>query len=224
MNTPLLPLLPPIKYNNDAATVNNTPRHLVGVKVGTVTLRKVIKNTRSYEFAAWSTDLESVTGTYDVVVGLDSYNYVNSLRFYAQLDAVVTDDNCAPHFGGVAFGPAKKDRVGGKDSFTLVLPPLQSLHENRSRYVHETANYSLDLDLNNPVGREIVETILLQSQQNQAQLESFLNDKLAQRDFRQVAHYARQIAEENSARTSAAYTLSGKNGSEAAVELSTVSN
>lgn len=210
MKTPQLPILPPVKYNADASTLNNTPRHFIGLKVGTVTVLNEIKRTRQYEYAAWSTDMVADAGTYDVVVGIDPYNHVNPLGFYAELQATITHDNCAPHFGGVAFAPASQARVGTRDKFRLKIPPLAALHMNRSRFT-DRADYKLDLDLDTPQGIAVVETILIQSQQKQAQCEQFLNNSLAERDFGMVAHYAKAIDQEVSARRAALYTMNGNN-------------
>lgn len=111
-------------------------RHLIGTTIGTVTLEKecTIKHRRQSEFAAWSTDLESVPGTYQLKIGWSHYDSHRHLVVYAELLAVVTDDNCAPHFGGVAIGPASKDRVGNADTFIQSWDAIHSLNGANSKY------------------------------------------------------------------------------------------
>lgn len=201
--------IPEVIYGENASYLKNTPRHLINKRIGTLTVAGKVKHTRQYEVAAWSTDMEAIPGTYDLFIGLQYYGHITTMQVYAKLKATVTDDNCAPLFGGVAFAPARKDRVGTEDSFEFSMPALKAIHRNASTY-DEQDGVLLILDAAPELLTEFCNVALMQSAQLSKYLENCIHSEVTKKDWGMVAHYADSLRNHLSAERCARYTITGQ--------------
>lgn len=83
-------------------------RRVVGKRlIGTLTITEPTKATIPSEYAAWWTEVMLTPGTYELTESDYSTGYVS-----ATIPAVITHEENAPHYGGVAFGPSTQRRTG----------------------------------------------------------------------------------------------------------------
>lgn len=76
-------------------------------KVGALRLAAPKIFTQSSEYAAWWTKIAVPAGSYPLTMGSANPEWVG-----VALPGVIVDEANAPHYGGVAVGPDRKDNVG----------------------------------------------------------------------------------------------------------------
>jgi hypothetical protein len=76
-------------------------------QVGTLRIRTDKVFRQHSEYAAWWTDIRVPAGVYPILSRPENKEWVG-----AALPGVITDEANAPHLGGVAVGPDRKDRAG----------------------------------------------------------------------------------------------------------------
>jgi hypothetical protein len=84
--------------------------HLIGKEIGFLAITKPQEHRRTYEFAAWSTTLESDIGTYPILLRRGQF-FPHALEVFAYVPATITYSYTEAHFGGVPI-----TRMGCKGS------------------------------------------------------------------------------------------------------------
>lgn len=110
---------------------------LIGKEVGFVSVTKPQKHRRTYEFAAWWTDLESDVGTFPLV--LERHPHAPyPLEVVAKLPARVIASYTQSHFGGMPYGepvsPEKHADVGRRDNFVVRRDLVDAVGNGPSAY------------------------------------------------------------------------------------------
>lgn len=162
--------------------------------------RASITHTDSYECAAWYTNSTATVGQVKPLILSEPYIgrgvYVKA-HTLTTFDSVITSNNHAPLFGGVAFGKGE-DRAGRAHTFGFTVPlitavklALYPVRENHARF--DSVPYAVTIDADK---LDIVRDIALQEAWNELQWEKEkLDESFASNDFHMVAHYAKSIAE-----------------------------
>lgn len=181
-----------------------TKSKYIGQRVGTVEVcanamtpggkPALLTHRRQYEFAAWSTDLEALPGVYPLYVGFNEYGPLyHCTTLYSVVSAIIRDDNCAPHFGGVAFAPARKDRVGTDDEFNQTfdfLAVLLAVRPGNGRWPDERG---LKFTINAAFLPQLAQEVFEQCDQEIEYLTKCVDEQRAQHKWSMVAHYARLL-------------------------------
>jgi hypothetical protein len=76
--------------------------------VGTLTVPEGKVARINSEYAAWGTDVDLVPGVYPV----ELRQYASRHYLAADLPAIITHEDNAPHFGGMPIGPSSQRRIG----------------------------------------------------------------------------------------------------------------
>jgi len=81
------------------------------IRVGTIVIDKPLKSTRTYEVAAWFTELELTPGEYPLYLSF-SHIYRKPTLTSGDIPAVIVDENTQSLYGGVPVGKQDKGNIG----------------------------------------------------------------------------------------------------------------
>lgn len=113
---------------------------LIGKPVGFLSLTKPQTHRRTYEMAAWWTDLESEVGTFDLVLQREQF-YPHRLKVVDKVPATVTAAYTQAHFVGMPIGnqpqQEKHRDVGRSDAFALERDLVEAVCEGGGSHDHE---------------------------------------------------------------------------------------
>ncbi len=176
------------------------------LEIGTLTVRtqdeafsplKPIEHTQQSEFAAWYTASVANKGqTKPLFIATKPYSgpYVKT-HVYATLDAIITSNNNAPHFGGVPFGPGTND-AGKPTDFQFSVSLLQAVAchmfpVTKTMALFDRLPYTIEIRAD--MFEHVREIALNEGFAQMEWCRKALEQSYAELDYNMVEFYAREI-------------------------------